>query len=111
MFCLSIITTAGTFQVWNEAAKQLLGLTASELVTLTGGRHLPAHIEEQVIDGVWQLEVENTEFLSANQRKQLIRVWRMIDRRTTISKMDKSEAEEVYYDAFESQLGNSCRIL
>lgn len=96
MFCLSIVTTAGTFQLWDEAANQLLGLTAAELVALMGGRHLPAHTEERVKDGVWQLEVENNEFLGVNRRKPLIKAWRTMDRRTATSKTIKAEAEEVY---------------
>lgn len=79
MFCFHIITTIGTFQVWDEAVKQLLGITAF-LVTLTGGRHILAHIEEQVTEGVWELEVEDSQFSGTKRWKPLIGACRAIDR-------------------------------
>lgn len=96
--------------------KQLLGITASKprskLVTMmTGGRHLPTHLEEQVKEGVWQMEVENTKFLGANWKKPLPGAWRVTERETTFLEAVKAKPEKVYYDAFESKLESSCRIL
>lgn len=69
MFCLSAITTLGAFEAWDEAGNQLLGMSALELATLTGGRYLPAHIEERAPAGKWHLIVENSGNSSYNRKK------------------------------------------
>lgn len=64
---------------------------------------------KQVKEGVWQLEVESTKFPTANEKKPLIGAWRATEREVLES--DKAEPKEMYYDAFESQIESTCRIL
>lgn len=60
MFGLIVNTTAGSFQAWDEARAQRLGLSAAELMVLNRDRGLPTKIEEKVWQGVWQLIVWRT---------------------------------------------------
>lgn len=92
-------------------AQQLLGVTTAELVTLAGGRHLPVHLEETVLEGVWELETENTELTDTKSWKSLIRARRTIDRRITTDGTVKVELEDLFYDALEQPVGNSCKVL
>lgn len=118
MYHLVVTTSVGTFYNWDEAGKQLLRITAEELMNKTHGFSIPDQILDQVVSNKCRLIAMDTANRQGQIRTQLIQVQpeAQVDSKPDVGIIRCEPDGDVFVDALEEEvrevnLNGHCALL